>query len=62
MPTFGSLMSCYSALQQLIELTTDKFHFKLYRHPTPSKVHPNHTPPTPYPHLLALGLPSAFAY
>ena len=29
---------------------------------TPSKFHPNLTPPTPYHHLLAMGLPSAFAY
>ena len=37
-------------------------HLKLYLLPTPSKFQPSQTPPTPYPHLLALGLPSAFAY
>ena len=35
---------------------------KLRRSLTPSKLPPSQTPPTPYPHLLAMGLPSAFAY
>ena len=29
---------------------------------TPSNFQPSQTPPTPYPHLLAMGLPSTFAY
>ena len=31
-------------------------HLKLYLHPTPSKFQPIETPPTPYHHLLAMGL------
>ena len=50
-----------SNLESLL-LPSYSAHLKLYLHPTPSKFKPSQTPPTPYSPLLAMGLPSTFAY